>query len=109
MTATDRITYDVLTWADGRWHSQGEIADMQTALSAAEKLFASNRFPKVKVDKRFFDTAHGREVTATILERAVEQQKAKGGVPMAVWIALAALGGIASFAISYVLTSGALG
>lgn len=107
MAGTDRIVYSVSTRAGGDWQVQGEVADMHSALTAAEKLFASRQFAEVKVDKRFFDGAHGREVTATILQRALEGKSAR---PFAVlfWLGLAALGGVISFAVTYVLTSGSL-
>jgi hypothetical protein len=108
MTATDQITYSVLTFDSGKWQNQGESSDMQSALAAAEKLFASNRFPKVKVDKRFFDPEHGREVTATIMERKVNDGST-GSFSILFWLAIAAIGGIVSFIATYALTSGALG
>src|SRR3546814_309771 len=96
MSTGESISYTVLARDKAGWQPQGTSGDMQTALAAANDMLSSKRFKAVKVDKQFFDPANQRFVTATILERSES-----AGISTPILVLYAILGGIASFAVTY--------
>lgn len=102
--ATEQIVYSVITQDGGGWRTHGQSGEMQAAIDAADKLLGTRRFQRVRVNKQFSDPENGRTVTATILDKG---QSGRREIPVAVWVAIAVLAGIASFAATYFLTHGA--
>jgi len=60
----EEISYTVLCHNGQGWRAEGASRNMQTALSAAEKLFASKKYEQVKVDKSYTESRTGRTVQA---------------------------------------------
>ena len=94
------ITYTVLALDQGDWQSKASSPDMFAAMKAAEQLFASRRFEQVKVDKQFYDSTNQRLVTTTILAKSTAKRRT---LPILVWVAVALIGGVISFALTYLI------
>lgn len=101
-TAED-ISYTVLALEQTGWQSRGRTQDMFAAMAAAEQLFATKKFEQVKVDKEFLDRTNRRLVTTTILSKG---NPARRPLPILVWLLVALIGGVASFAITYAIAHG---
>ena len=99
----EQIVYTVLTFGNGRWEEQRKLADMHAARKTADEMFNAGKCQKVKIDKLFFDGENDRFITTTIFNRDRVAGKA---VPAVVWLLLlAVLGGMVSFAVTYVVAS----
>jgi hypothetical protein len=107
MATQEQIVYTVLTRGAAGWQPMGQVLDMHTALRAAEQFAASRKYVEVKVDKEFFDAENNRMVHTTILNRACGQRFTLSQTQL--FLLLALVGGIASFAITYVVAIGFTG
>lgn len=99
----EEINYTVSSHDGTGWRDQGTSRNMQTALSAAEKLFASNKFEQVKVDKAFKEAGTQRQVRTTIFSKTRAERK---GVPGWLWILIALAAGLVSFIITLAVLEG---
>lgn len=97
MSSREEITYRVLTCENGQWQSKSTVKDMFKAKQMAEQLQSSRKCEHIKIDKTFFDKEHGRQVTMTIVDMAID----KNNTPLAVWLLLAVIGGMISFGATY--------
>jgi hypothetical protein len=99
----EQIVYTVMTFGNGGWQEQGKLADMHAARRTAEELFDGGKCKRVKVDKLFFDGENDRFVTTTIFNR---DRASTRPIPPVMWLLLlAVLGGVVSFAVTYVVAS----
>lgn len=71
MAAAGKISYIVHVQTGNTWSEKGRTSNMSSALNAADKLFASNKFKAVKVDKEFVDNANDRVVVTTIFDKTL--------------------------------------
>lgn len=101
-TAED-ITYTVFALDQTGWQAKGTTLDMFAAMDAARQLFATKKFEQVKVDKAFMDRTNRRIITTTILS---EGSRARRPVPVLIWLLVALIGGVASFAVTYFIAHG---
>lgn len=97
------LRYSVLVRKKGTWTVQGTTTDRTAALDHARKLAEGAGQPEVRVDQTLQDTENGRVVTTTLMHDGQAAAASRGGVPLVVWILLAVVGGIASFAATYML------
>lgn len=103
----EKIEYRILTLADPTdqkknpdWTPHETLKDMDKALNMAAQLHQDRTYQKVKVEKTFMDPDKGRTVNVPLREFERKQKKPIGA---AVFVVLAIIGGIASFAITYLI------
>jgi hypothetical protein len=82
MAAGRSITYTVSTFANGTWKQEGQTRDLDKALGAAEHLFGTRRFQRVKVEQTYIDEASHRNVVTTVFNRQLPR------VESAIWLLL---------------------
>lgn len=82
MAAGRSITYTVSTFASGAWRQEGQTRDLDKALGAAEHLFGTKRYQRVKVDQTYIDEASHRNVVTTVFNRQLPR------VESAIWLLL---------------------
>lgn len=99
----EQIVYTVLTFGNGGWQEQGKLADMHAARKTADELFNGGKCKRVKIDKQFFDGENDRFVTTTIFNR--DRVPGKAVSPVVWLLVLAVLGGVISFAVTYLVAS----
>lgn len=89
MAAGRSITYTVATFANGTWKQEGHTRDLDKALSAAEHLFGTKRFQKVKVDQTYVDEASRRNVVTTVFDRQLPRAESTTWLLLLLSVALA--------------------
>ena len=100
------IEYTIYTFqhcskkAKERWQKQDSVPDMETALRRAESLFDSGDFCRVEIKQKYMDYRNNRVVDTTL---KTLQRKGKKPLSAGMMAALAALGGLLAFAITYFL------
>ena len=98
-TATgDQIIYHIRGLKGSSWSDVQQTADMQSALDVARSLTGKKSFQRVRVDKNFYDANNGRVVSVPIFEEG-----GKAGFGLTVWLAMAAVAGVVTFAVTYAL------
>ena len=103
MSNDAQTTYKILVQTKSGWEEKARTADMGEARRAADTFHAKKKFRSVKVDKEFTDSTNGRRVSATIIMKG---SKPSSGMSVLWLLLLAAVCGIATFVITYVLTGG---
>lgn len=100
MTGQRDIIYSVQAMGSTGWNTHETVHDMHKAMSSAEKLFESDKYTEVKVEKAFFDPKNKRQVTTTILERKKGNKKSFLTFYLLIF---AVMIGVLSFVLTYLL------
>ncbi len=60
------------------WHRYAALADEDLALAQAQILSDTNKYRRIEVKKKYFDTKHGRAIDTTlrVYESGIERTKA---------------------------------
>ncbi len=95
------IHYTVLVQSGNGWAPRGQTGEMATAIRAAEKLVTDRRVGRVKVDKTYREK--NRVVTTTIMEKG---SKSSVSVNIMILLALAGIGGVISFGVTFLFFQG---
>lgn len=89
MPAARSITYTVFTFSNGAWKAEGQTQELDRALQAAERLFGTKRFQKVKVDQSYVDEKNRRNIVTTVFDRRLPTAERSILLPLGLAVALA--------------------